>query len=308
MSAPDKTLHLIGLTGTGKTNFLVAFDIILDHPCDENGLVHSGSADDRTYLAPLREAWLRGEVFERTNRQVPPPPHQLLVKHRPSGTQVGFNLPDLAGETIESFFVTRSIPQNLWERIKTADGLLLFVHCDHNADHAILEDSGFMEPDPSPQNVTELTATDAEPEWKLEDAAMQVKLVDLLQFIAESGPRGKPIRIAVIISAWDLVEKAQRIGPGAATELPKHPAKFLAHCWPLLHQFLESNEDIFCYRVFGASARGGGNTPAEIERLTSIDQPSERVILVDDDHRSTDLTRPVRWLLGLLDSPPSSNV
>jgi hypothetical protein len=306
MSALDTTLHLIGLTGTGKTNFLVALDIILDHPCDENGLVHSGSADDRTYLAPLREAWLRGEVFERTNRLIPPPPHQLSVKHRPSGAQIGFNLPDLAGETIESFFVTRSIPQNLWERIKKADGLLLFLHCDHNADHAILEYPGFIEPEPLPQNAAQ-SGADAEPEWELEDAAMQVKLVDLLQFIAESGPRKKPIRIAVIVSAWDLVEKAQRIGPGAATELPKHPAKFLAHCWPLLHQFLESNEDIFCYRAFGASARGGGNTKAEIQRLTNIDQPSERVILVDDDHRSTDLSRPVRWLLGLLDSPHSSN-
>jgi hypothetical protein len=136
---------------------------------------------------------------------------------------------------------------------------------------------------------------------------MQVKLVDLLQFIAEGGSKEKPIRIAVILSAWDLVEKAQRIGPGAATELPKHPVKFLAHCWPLLHQFLDSNEDIFCSRIFGVSARGGGNTESEIARLTSINQPSERVILVDDDHHSTDLTRPVRWLLGLVDHTPSSN-
>jgi Double-GTPase 1 len=251
---------------------------------------------------------LRGEVFERTNRLIPPPPHQLSVKHRPSGAQIGFNLPDLAGETIESFFVTRSIPHNLWERIQGADGLLLFVHCDHNADHTILEHPGFIDSEPATQNSSsEPPITDADPEWKLEDAAMQVKLVDLLQFIAESITLDKPMRIAVILSAWDLVEKAQTIGPGAAIALPKHPAKFLAHCWPLLHQFLESNEEMFCYRVFGASARGGGNSKAEIERLTNIDQPSERVILVDEDHRSTDLTRPVRWLLGLLDRSPSSN-
>ena len=137
---------------------------------------------------------------------------------------------------------------------------------------------------------------------------MQVKLVDLLQFVAESGERAQPIRIAVILSAWDLVEKAQRIGPGMAKELPKNPTRFLAHCWPLLHQFLESNEDVFCHRVFGVSARGGGNSPDEIERLTSIDQPSDRVILVDDEHRSKDLTRPIRWLLGLMHSPTSPDV
>lgn len=304
MNSPAATLHLIGLTGAGKTNFLVAFDIILDHPCDDNGLVHSGLADDRAYLQPLREGWLRGEIFERTNRQVPPPPHQLLVNHPASGTNIGFNLPDLAGETIESYFVTRSIPLDLWERLQDAAGLLFFIHCDHNADHAILEAPGFIDATHSPKTESALPPAEATNDWKLEDASMQVKLVDLLQFIAESSPREKPLRIAIIVSAWDLVEKAQKIGPGAAAEHPTDPKLFLARRWPLLNQFLESNPNIFRFHTFGASARGGGNSQEEISRLTSIDKPSERVILVDGDHRSSDLTRPVRWLLGLLDPTP----
>lgn len=305
MSASDTTLHLIGLTETGKTNFLVALDIILDHPCDENGLVHSGSADDRSYLAPLREAWLRGGVFERTKRHTPPPPHQLLVKHQPTGKEISFNLPDLAGETIESFFVTRTMPQGLWDRLKKAEAILLFVHSNHNADHAILDDPAFIEPESKPPGAVPIP--EADPDWKLEDAAMQVKLVDLLQFIAEGIPEKRQLRVAVILSAWDLVEKAHQTSPGIAAELPNHPGNFLSRRWPLLQQFLESNDDLFCYRVFGASARGGGNKQEDIERLTSIDQPSDRVILVDDAHRSTDLTRPVRWLLGLSDPSPSSN-
>ena len=306
--SPDSTLHLIGLTGTGKTNFLVAFDVILDNPTDENGLIHSDLADDRAYLQPLKEEWLQGKIFERTNRQAPPPPHQLLVKHPASDTRIGFNLPDLAGETFEAHFVTRSIPQDLWGRLEKATGLLLFVHCNHNADHTILEQPGFIDPTPTPKTESVLPPAEATDEWKLEDASMQVKLVDLLQFIAESGPRKTPLRIAVIISAWDMVEKAQGIGPGAAAELPKNPALFLARRWPLLNQFLESHTDFFSFRTFGVSARGGGNSKEEIERLTHLDKPSERVILVDDTHRSNDLTRPVRWLLGLLDSTPPSNV
>ena len=305
---PDSTLHLVGLTGTGKTNFLVALDVILDNPADQNGLVHSDLADDRAYLQPLKEQWLRGEIFERTNRQAPPSPHQLLVRHPASGTNIGFNIPDLAGEAFEAHFVTRSIPQDFWGRLQKATGLLLFVHCDHNADHAILEQPCFIDPTPTPKTESVLPPAEATDKWKLEDASMQVKLVDLLQFIAEGGPRANPLRIAVIISAWDLVEKSQGIGPGAAADLPNNPEQFLARRWPLLNQFLQSHAETFCFRTFGVSARGGGNSKEEIQRLTNIDRPSERVILVDDTHRSSDLTRPVRWLLGLLDTTTSSNV
>ena len=307
-TSPDSALHLVGLTGTGKTNFLVAFDVILDNPSDQNGLVHSDLADDRAYLQPLKEGWLRGEKFDRTSRQPPPPPHQLLVKHPASGNSIGFNLPDLAGETFEAHFATRSIPQDLWERLQKATGLLLFVHCDHNAEHAILEQPCFIDPTPAPKTESVLPPAEVTDVWKLEDASRQVKLVDLLQFIAEADPRENPLRIAVIVSAWDQVEKAQRIGPGAAAELPNNPELFLARRWPLLNQFLQSNADTFCFRTFGVSARGGGNSKEEIERLTKIDKPSNRVILVDDKHRSSDLTRPVRWLLGLLDPTPPSNV
>jgi hypothetical protein len=304
----DCTLHLVGLTGSGKTNFLVAFDVILDDPGDEHGLVHSELAADRAYVQPLKEEWLSGKIFERTNRQAPPPPHQLLVKHPATSTSIGFNLPDLAGETFEAHFVTRSVPHVLWEKLYKATGLLLFIHCDHNADHAILEHHFFID------NATALNAEAALPpaestdDWKLEDACMQVKLVDLLQFIAEGGPREKPLRIAIIISAWDLVEKAQSIGPATAAELPKSPELFLTRRWPLLSQFLQCHTDSFCFRTFGVSARGGGNSEEDIKRLTKIDRPSDRVVVVDGTHRSRDLTRPVRWLLGLLDSNVSSNV
>jgi len=304
---PDSSLLLVGLTGTGKTNFLVALDFVLDNQADPNGLVHSELAADRAYLQPLKEQWLRGEVFNRTNRQQPPMPHQLLVRHPASGTSVGFFIPDLAGETFDAQFVTRSMSHSFWERVERAAGILLFVHCDHNADHAILEHSGLMDPKQSPETGVNVAPTELASEWRPEDACQQAKLVDLLQFISEATPRHQPLRIAVMISAWDLVENAPKIGPNAAAELPKNPQQFLNRRFPLLDQFLHSHTETFNARVFGVSARGGGNSAEDIKHLTSFDQPIERVILVDDTHRSNDLTRPVRWLLGLLDSTTPSN-
>lgn len=301
----DSTIVLLGLTGTGKTNFLVALDVILDRQRDPDGLVHSDLAADRAYLQPLKEQWLRGEVFKRTNRQ-PPPPHQLLVRHPTSGTSVGFYIPDLAGETFDAQFVTRCIPLDFCDRLQQATGVLLFVHCDHNADHAVLEHSKFIDANLMPAQ-SESSAVDPVSEWRLEDASQQTKLVDLLQFIAEIGPRQQPLRVAVMISAWDLVENAPQLGPHSAAEIPKNPGQFLTRRWPLLDQFLHNDTKTFRFRVFGVSARGGGDTPEEIARLTNFVNPSDRVILVDGTHRSNDLSRSVRWLLGLLDSSTISN-
>lgn len=297
-NSPDSTIVLLGLSGTGKTNFLVALDVVLDDQVDPDGLVHAGFAADRAYLQPLREQWLRGEELDHTSRQIPPPPHQLLVRHPASGMSAGFYLPDLAGETFGAQFVTRSFPREFGDRVHQATGVLLFLHCEHNAGHELLEHPTFIDSNPIQGGEPVAVKTQHSSEWRLEDASHQAKLVDLLQFVAETGPLQSPLPIAVIISAWDLVEGAPRC---AEAEMPKDPIRFLAVNWPLLDQFLKSNTETFRSRIFGVSARGGGNTPAEIARLTGLGRPSDRILVVDGANRSRDLTRPVRWMLGLLE-------
>jgi len=303
----DTTLVMLGLSGSGKTNFLVALDVVLDHQTDPDGLVHSDLAADRTYLQPLKEQWLRGEELLHTSRLQSPPPHHLLVRHPKSGASAGLYLPDLAGETFNAQFLTRTYPPDFRDRLKQAGGLLLFLHCDQNADHTILQDPVFI--DPQPATAAPSATTEPANEWQLDNTSRQSKLVDLLQFIGEIRPQERPLPVAVTISAWDLVENVGKLGPRMNADIPRDPADFLAIHWPLLNQFLLSHARAFPLRVFGVSARGGGTTPEDIVRLTTFDRPSERILVVDSNHRSNDLTRPIRWLLGLrLDSatPPNA--
>ena len=295
--AAASSLILLGLKGSGKTNFIVGLDVVLDAQAEKDGLVHDGIASDREYLQPLREQWLRGEVLPRTNRQESAPLHQILAKHPPSGVRAGLSIPDFAGELFDSHFVTRSFPSDLCERIQKAKGFLLFLHCKHNADHSLFEDPFFMETDSdAPPPATSLVS------WQLEMAARQVKLVDLLQFIEEVRLTQAPARIAVMISAWDVVDRFPSMGKEVSEEIPKDPSEFFSKNWPLLSQFLSNRPTTVEFHVFGVSDGGGGTTKAEIERLTSILRLSERVLIVDGAHRSNDLSRPIRWLLGLLDS------
>lgn len=297
MSMPNESaILLVGLAETGKTNFLVGLDVVLENRVDPDGLVHSEHAADRAYIRPLREKWHKGEELDRTIRHGTPTPHQLLVHHPATGTRATFQIPDLAGETFDAQFVARSFPTGFGERVKHAAGLILFLHCKHQADHDLIEHPKFIDT----ESTTETPTPSAQAaDWSIDQASKQVKLVDLLQFVAEL--RSLPIRVAVAISAWDHVDK------DPAGLVPKKPSLFLEKQWPLLAQFLECNRIAFPFKTFGVSARGGGTSPEEIERLMNIVHARDRVILVDGDHRSNDLTRPVRWLLGLFDSQESSN-
>ncbi len=295
----ESSILLVGLSGTGKTNYLVALDIILDDQDQPNGLKHSEFAADRAYLQPLREQWLRGEELEHTNRQIEPQPHHLLVIHPMTGTRASFHIPDLAGETFDSQFVTRSMSKDFEKRVRAAKGVILFLHCNHESGHAIHEDPSFMDTHSSAESSCNKDQSyNGASEWQLEEASSQVKLVDLLQFIDDVRTGGDELPIAVVISAWDLVESSQ---DSLREELPAEPFKFIEKRWPLLDQYLRCNHQMFPFRAFGISARGGGQSEDEIERLTSIAHPPDRILVVDGCHRSSDITRPVRWILRLLD-------
>lgn len=296
MSTPNETsIIMLGLVGAGKTNFLAALDVLLDRQSDSDGLRHAALAPDRVYLQPIREKWLRGESLDRTRKASPDSNlHSMLIVHPSSGQQATVYVPDLAGETFDSMFITRSIPKDLCTRLACATGFLLFLHPGRSSDHTVLEDPWFVEACAADE------AQRPSPAWRIEDAALQTKVVDLLQFIEELGRGGgRPKRVAVVVSAWDLLERAPP-SRTAAAEAPKDPLRYLERCWPLLEQYLRAKSAAFECRVFGVSARGGGEAPEDVARLVGYDDPTERLIMVDSSHRSRDISRPVRWLLRLL--------
>ncbi len=294
MTDSPSTIFLLGLAGSGKTHFLVALDVILDNQSDSDGLVHADLAADRAYLQPLKEAWLRGEELERTSGSAPAPPHLLLVRHPATDTVAEFSIPDLAGESFGFHFESRSLPKELGDRLQQAAGLIVFVHSEQSADHEIMEHPSFIDTDDQSTAATRPEIAD----WTIEHASRQTQLVDLLQFVAKLNPIKAPLPVAVVISAWDVVDKVPETD---RSHIPNDPSKFLVKFWPLLSQYLANNDHKYNYRVYGVSARGGGTSSAEVIRLTAISRPSDRILIVDDKNRSKDLTRPIRWILGLND-------
>lgn len=309
MSADKESLTFLGLTDSGKTHFLVALDVVLTKGKikSEDRLEHHSTAADRSYLQPLRQKWMKGEDFGRTKRNDPPPPQELVTIHKPSGKVIALTLPDMPGEEFDAQFTTRTLSESFEEQVKESTGFLLFVHCEQDAAHAILENHpeflaflGVEEGNEVPPAPSEQQVKDAVDGWELDWASRQAKIVDLLQFLIAVRGDQVPVKIAVMISAWDVVEKMAGSGPATVAEFPLEPAEFLKKRWALLSQFLSARDDLFEFEVFGVSARGGGTSVEEIKRLTeTIPKPEDRVLMVRGDSRSNDLTLPIRWLVGL---------
>ena len=125
-----------------------------------------------------------------------------------------------------------------------------------------------------------------------------VVLTDWLQFIRRAftdrvSGSYRP-RVGIVIAAWDGVPIDNIDGP---------PVDYLAENFPLLSQFMETNDERFDFEVFGLSILGGDlKNDAEFRDAFVKGKPNEfgYVIhsLLGEQQRAQDVTIPVAWALG----------
>lgn len=290
MSAAAHLLFM-GLPGSGKTTFLAALWHVLDQRSSETRLRLTGLSVDRTYLHQITADWQKCSQVQRTKLE-----HEQVVSlSLASGTtEFELTVPDLSGEGFEQQLRDRKITVEHHENIQRATGLVLFVHARVKEGTRISYSrqlSAVLDGGPPRRAGTDAAGGNAqkpaiEP-WSIEKLPTQVALVELLQFALESVSRR--VRVAVVISAWDLVEKASFTGT---------PHEYLKRELPLLWQFLDSNDDRLEHTVFGVSAQGGDITVAEQKHeLLGLDDALKRVKVLHGSDAGRDITRPIAWLL-----------
>lgn len=276
---------VVGLPETGKSSFIQAVDEVLKHPATAQDLRTCGLAHDRTYIESGKDEYFAGEVPGRTDRNIKSTEVELWFENPLTGQQGRLHMPDEKGEVFLDQWVNRRWDSLYQESLSDLSGMLVFLRADGKprneerlAQMAVAAVKSKVEPE------------EMEKAWHMKEASQQVQLVDILQFILERGEIPKPLRVSVVISAWDTV------GIKASDIRPKHPEKFLAREWSLLSQYLLSNADIFETKIFGVSAHGG--VPGKLGKKVDL-PPHQRVTITDGVTDSRDLTRPLRWLLGI---------
>lgn len=271
------TYLVAGLPKAGKTTFLAALWQVLESG-EAVGSLRLGSIahHEQTYLNRIRDSWLKCEELQRTtmaDEQTATIP--FLGADGQTETLV---FPDLSGESFQSQWATRQWTRKFAELTDRCRGCLLFVNPERIRGAHSLADAHDANP-------AAAAGEDSATAWDPAVAPTQVVLVDLLQNLVRRMKSSGALRLALIVSAWDVV-RGERL----------KPKEWVDRRLPLLSQYLTANAEAVQQRVFGISAQGG-SIVTDRDRLLQISTPSDRVQVVCDAETTADISWPVRWLL-----------
>lgn len=284
---PCKQL-LVGLPGTGKTTFLAALWHVVETAEVPEALRLVKLHGSRDHLNKIRKDWLKCRQLDRTVPAAEKTVSMILIEPGQDRTTELF-LPDISGESFRRQWEDKLWTKEFNDLACEAIGALLFVH-----------PRNVIPPEKIGPETNEMTAALAGDEhkstgqegsteqpipWTPDSAPTQVKVVELLQYLLSGPFSSRELRLAVMISAWDLI-----------LEDGHSPQKWLETRLPLLDQFLKANCDTCKSRVYGISAQGG-----ELQQAVQLRRhikASGRIIIVGPDCHTHDITEPIRWVMG----------
>jgi hypothetical protein len=311
MNGSSKQL-IIGLPQSGKTTFIAALWHVVQHGEVPTALRLVRLQGERKHLNALRDKWIGYEKAIRTSSGGEASV-SMLLEDSTTSQKTDLFLPDLAGESIRSQWVSRKWTQEYDEWVLQATGALVFVHPVNFIEPLRLDtlqriSAELDAADGSAKTTQEASASvssasadriivgganpgvsreeESASPWNAEESPTQVQLVDLLQLIVQRRQASEPLRLALIVSAWDLL-----------TPLGLRPSEWIERRLPLLDQYLRSNGDIFSTRTYGISAQGG-RIPEDISQMKARRWPSERIIVQGESGGSShDITVPMKWIM-----------
>ena len=282
---------LLGLSESGKSTFVAALYGSIKSKTTQCTLALNVLDDEREYLEKLSRCWASAKEIDRTSTAVQVRLSLLDKRNDPPSSFV-LNIPDMSGETFREQFESRQWTLDFDESYAGAELVLLFVHTERMDEPATLSD--LQHARTGLDNAVPDGSSKAQPEkvkeWQIKHCRTQVQIVDLLQFLARERPLGKPRRLALIVSAWDLLQGTPPVSPRA----------WLKITMGLLAQYIEANPAQYEVEVFGVSAQGFDyEKDNAIARLAEVTKPAERVRVTrgssTDERR--DITEPIQWLL-----------
>ena len=286
------SIILVGGPDTGKTTFIGRLWLALR--TGSGALTASETPDQIKYVEGIVRYLHQGSFAPRTDQNLEVDQGSITI---PLGLDESLEekiaeliIPDISGEIWKKAVETTELAPERMAQLEDAAGVLLFVR--------VLSD----------QNVNPLDWVNAAELMKCQgDNAQpdkmptQVMLCELLRFLELKLPdrtAGRKPRIAVIITAWDLLDNdSSAAGPRA----------YLEKEYPLFVGRL-ADLDRFDVAIFAMSIVGGDPEADEEFREELLNSDFESVGFLQFDHDGTvekinDFTFPVAWVIGTQDIP-----
>jgi Double-GTPase 1 len=294
---------IMGLPESGKTTFLAALWHIIEAEEKQCRLKLDRFEGSLIYLNTIAEAWRTFKPVERTSHTGDTDVTMYLLDSITGTKGIAF-FPDIAGERFSDQVEVRRSRRAFIDNVEEGDGILLFVNANSKQDYlSIVELNDMMPPEPEtsggvgtddantalagaagrPQNLV----PEKVPDWEPKHIPGQVRIVQMLSDLLRAPFETRTRRLAVIVSAWDLVLRSGM-----------SPNQWIEGNMPLVDQFLRTNGDYFDSRVYGVSAQGIDLNDRQAVERASKSNPSERILIVDGSERGHDITAPLVWLMA----------
>jgi GTPase SAR1 family protein len=280
---------VVGLPNAGKTTFLAALWHVLHSEEIPGALRLSSLSGDAEYLNSIKDEWIQYAPVTRTSQQAERMT-QINLTDSSSKSQCELVIPDLSGETYRHQWTERVWTEAFEKLASGASALMVFRHPEQMIEPIEIAEAKKLLPDEESEDREGESGTGLEtsvqPVWEPERAASVVQLVDVLQFISDNLRR--KFRVSVIVSAWDLLKDTKY----------KTPEQYVEAKVSFLQQFLESNPELFDFKIYGVSAIGCSlddkDAKLDLQKKTT---PSERIEVVTADSSTHDITAPLKWAL-----------
>jgi hypothetical protein len=279
----EKQLFVAGLQGAGKTSFLAAFYHVVESGEVQGSLRLKQLKGDLSYLNLIRGLWVDAQDLERTH--LSDQGNLLMLLEDSACKSCELWIPDLSGEGFETQWTDRVASKEYCSYVERSAGGMLFIHPHVKESHLITEINAILPPaDNKEANGTKQPIV----KWDPALAPTQVQLVEIMQFVSTIRSQ-KPFKLAVIVSAWDLV---------LSIEPNQDPETWVQKHLPLLRQHLSNNAKSIQCKFYGISAQGGNfETDERRTALREENLPSNRISVSDGVGLTHDITEPVKWLI-----------
>lgn len=286
----SRNIILIGGPDSGKSNFIGGLWISLRN--GDGILSPSGTAKNIKYIEDIVAHLHQGGFAPRTDKNQEAGQGDVIIPLQLSnddGEKIAeLIIPDISGEIWKNAVETNELEAEWMSQLEEAVGCLIFLRVLSPLNVAPLDWV----------NSSELMAfqgNHAEPT----EIPTQVMLCEFLRFIElklSNNDKGQKPRISVIVSAWDMLDP-ERSAAGPVSYLQEQHPLFAGRLSDLKH---------FDIRIFGMSIFGGNPEadPAYREKILNSNFRSlGNVVFYDEGKiiKSTDLTLPVAWAIGIRD-------
>lgn len=247
------------------------------------GLVVERVEGNQKYLNDIAAKWRTYQPVGRTS-QVGDTDISILVRNTATGETSALGFPDLAGEAFDRQVEDRRITSRYRKNFDEDDGVLLFIKVDRIDEEMSIAEMNELVGMSTDDDDDDAVVDPDDVEWSAAYTLNQARIVQILLDLLDPPFAVRPRRLAVMLSAWDVLHE------------PPAPEVWLARNMPLVHQFLTCNRSMLDTRVYGVSAQGLDLEKGDRSKMPHI-SASKRIIMVGNGAATHDLTAPLIWMI-----------